>query len=77
MFFFSICYFLIEQSDTGHSQGILCYGMEGKNRYGIRNNSSVEWKICCMEWKKSSIFHTNSILAYFDMVLLKSGFPFC
>jgi len=25
---------------------------------------------------KSSIFHTNSILAHFDMVLLKSGFSF-
>jgi len=38
----------------------------------------MEWKIWCMEWNKSSIFHTNSILAHFDMdmVLLKSGLFF-
>jgi len=43
--------------------------MEGNNRYGICNDSS-------MEWNKSSMFHTNSILAHFDMVLLKSVFFF-
>jgi len=44
----------------------------------------MEWKVkigmehgmTSMEWKKSSMFHTNSILAYFDMVLLKSSFSF-
>ena len=56
------------------NQGILWNGR--KNRYGIRNGWSMEWKIWCMEWNESSIFHTNSILAHFDMVLLKSGLSF-
>ena len=61
-----------------YNQGILWYGieygMEGKNGYGIWNCSSMEWKIWCMEWNESSIFHTNSILPHFDMVLLKVVF---
>ena len=56
------------------AQGILWYGMEGKNRYGIWNGIGMGWKIWCMEWNKSSIFHTNSILAHFDIMLLTSVF---
>jgi len=48
-------------------QGLLWSGMEGKNCYGIWNGSSMEWKIWSMERNKSSIFHTNSILAHCDM----------
>jgi len=34
----------------------------------------MEWLMDGME--KSSIFHTDSILAYFDIVLLKYSFSF-
>ena len=59
----------LEKPETGYATSrayytILWYGMEGKNQYGIWNGSSMEWKIWCMEWNKSSIFHTNSILAH-------------
>ena len=59
-------------------QGILWYGMEGKNRYGIWNGSSMEWNGRFDVWNgtKCSIFHANSILAHFDTVLLKSSFSF-
>jgi len=52
------------------------YGMKGKNRYGIWNDSSMErnGKFDVWNGKNFPHFHTNSILAYFNMVLLKSVF---
>ena len=50
------------------------WNMDWKEKTGMEYG--MEWKIWWMEWNKSSIFHTNSILANFDMVLLKSGFSF-
>jgi len=51
-------------------QRIPWYGMEGKNRYGMAQASNGRFDL----WNgtKSSIFHTNFILAHFGMVLLKS-----
>ena len=55
-------------------QGILWYAMEGKNPYGIWNGSSMERKGRFDVWNGTNL--PCSILAHFDMVLLKSGFSF-
>jgi len=52
------------------------YGMEGK--IGMEYGMAQVWNGRFDVWNgtKSSIFYTNSILAHFDMVLVKSGFSF-
>jgi len=52
--------------------------MEWKENIGMEYGMVQAWNGRFDVWNgtKSSIFHTNSILAHFDMVLLKSGFSF-
>jgi len=53
-------------------------GMEWKENVGVEYGMTQVWNGRFDVWNgaKSSIFHTNSILVHFDMVLLKSGFSF-
>jgi len=53
-----------------YDQGILWYGMEGKNRYGMTQVWNGKFNV----WNGKNLPY--SILAYFDMLLLKAFFSF-
>jgi len=53
-------------------------GMDWKGKIGMEYGMAQVWNGRFDGWNgtKSSLFHTNSILAHFSMALLKSGFSF-